>query len=374
MSKILTLSIEEAQELRIHLLQGYKWETGKDYTPVTYLGAYNDLRGFILSRLQDKPEIEASISVHRLRKLFYYTDPAYCQVDKLEVPSFGEDFILPIKKIILQNRLVFESPPPIQEQFKTRKKNFIAASRLICLALLTYLYLDIFQKPFSIRDDFQNNSVEALKRRGWDIMDFDSSLFYPQDTGVLTLRSSLGGYWQQPGDSPKINNVVLKELPKMNCFDVISKFTFKHTYEEWQQCTIYFLDKKKSKINTIWISYAFQGHSNEDTSRYVSILQIIKMVNGEPMENSQPIFFNKDTTTRNLYMKINKTKDIYTFYFHQGEEYTSFAQLAEIPFLFKPKYVALAAFNGNRLTKNGPLITASSIPAKFDWIKNKECE
>ena len=93
MGKILTLTAAQAQEIKSGILHSYRQESGAEFQPVTYLGAYEDLRTHILFKCSDVPGAEASISLHRLRKLFYYTDPAYCPVDKLEPLSFGDDFI-----------------------------------------------------------------------------------------------------------------------------------------------------------------------------------------------------------------------------------------------------------------------------------------
>ena len=57
-----------------------------------YKKAYQPLAGDILQALGEKTS-PASVTTNRLRKLFYYTDPAICDPDKLERSSFVDDFI-----------------------------------------------------------------------------------------------------------------------------------------------------------------------------------------------------------------------------------------------------------------------------------------
>lgn len=370
MSKILTLSSEEAQQLRIHLLQAYKLETGKDFTPVTYLGAYDHLRSFILVKLQIRPEDEASISVHRLRKLFYYTDPAYCTEDKLEALSFGEDFISPLQRI--QNRNIFlkkEAETLKDSNRKPGSLRYIAIGAVSALILGTYFLISFkFQKPYYFQDDFNHNSVAELKARGWDIMDFDSCLFFPQDTGVLTLRSSRGDYWVRPGDTPYINNLIFKELPKSECFEVTTKFSFLNNFEIYQQAGIFILDHHKTRNHNIRMTFS---HTNKALTRF---FQIVKRDHGEATDYAWVETEHNDSTCRSYYFKIVKHDNIFDFYYHCGEGSDAFKLASSMKFNINSEFIALAAFNGMRNSTNGPLNTASSIPAKFDWIKIKECE
>lgn len=376
MSKILALSAEEARNLRIRLLLSYKSETGKDFIPVTYLGAYDHLRSFILAKLRIRLEDEASISVHRLRKLFYYTDPAYCPEDKLEALTFGEDFISPLKRIIPQTLPIPKNPGPIKNHIKARRKKFILVGGLLSLSLITYLLLSTLRKPYYFRDDFNTNSIADLKARGWDIMDFDSSLFFPQDTGLLTLRSSRGDYWVNSKDTPCIKNLIYKKIPFMECFEVTTKFSFHGNHEPWQQCGIYLLDEKKNRIHNIRMTFANLGETEPDIKGkvYNRGYQIIKRDHGEASEIQRMYLEKSDTSINMFYLKITRYKNQYKFYMHFGEESDSYTQLGEMTFNFEPRIVSIAAFNGLRMSVHGPLNTASSIPAKFDWIKIKECE
>ena len=98
MGKIRSLSDDEAGHLRASLLNAYRERFGRVFTPVTYLGAYEHLRDMILSGLPGEPGVASSVSPHRLRKLFYYTDPSFCPSGQLETLSFGDDFISLLKQ------------------------------------------------------------------------------------------------------------------------------------------------------------------------------------------------------------------------------------------------------------------------------------
>ncbi len=98
MGKIRSLTEDEAGHLRSNLLKAYRKRFCRVFIPVTYLGAYEDLREMILSVLSGKPDAASSVSLHRLRKLFYYTDPSFCPSGQLETLSFGDDFISLLEK------------------------------------------------------------------------------------------------------------------------------------------------------------------------------------------------------------------------------------------------------------------------------------
>ena len=371
MAKILTLLPKEAQQLRDQLLQLYKTDTAKDFTPVTYLGAYDNLRAFILSKLKDIAEAEASITVYRLRKLFYYTNPTFCSTDKLEDLSFGSDFITPLLNLFSEQNAREKDGSNVKMRLtKSKPIKYFVIGIVLALTLITYLFSN-FKKPFLFRDDFNFNSIADLKTRGWEIIDFDSSLFFPQDTGVLTLRSSRGDYWVQAGDTPKINNVILMKIPDLNCFEVTTKFQFHNNIENWQQCGIIFLNESLCRTNNIRATYMCRDQNAEINRGF----QVIVNDHGEvtqPQKFGMEGIRKYDTTNYNFYLRVIKNDSDYSILTHVDDY--GFEPRFNAEFHFKPRYIALVAFNAQRDSPNGPLNTASTIPAKFDWIKIKECE
>jgi len=365
MGKILTLTAAQAQEIKSGLLHSYQQETCAEFQPVTYLGAYEDLRTHILSKCTDVPGAEASISLHRLRKLFYYTDPVYCPKDKLEPLSFGDDFITLITGFKATGNSD-EIPLSKANLPISQKRNYILFSALLVIAVTGFLvYQYSFKAPYFFRDDFHSNSVEELRIRGWDIIDFDSSLFYPQDSGVLTLKSARGDYWVRPGDTPYILNAVYRELPK-GCFEVTTRFNFHNSLERYQQCGIVLLDQHKTRNHNIRITYA----QSEGPRGY----QIIKRDHGEATQQWHEEISRSDTTDYPIFIKILRSNNEYKFYAHLNEEDAAFYSVGNITFDFIPAYIALIAFNGYRNLENGPLNTAGSIPARFDWVRVQNCK
>lgn len=372
MGKIRTLSNEEAAYLRSTILKVFREKTAKEFTPVTYLGAYEDLRGLILDGLDGFSGAGASVSLHRLRKLFYYTDPSICPPGRLEPLSFGDDFISLLYHFLQKSGKAPVEPGsdayPVKVPVHGRSRTLIYFISFFFLALLVYLSSVFYRgKPYFFRDDFHSNSVEDLKKRGWDIIDFDSSLFYPQDTGVLTLRSARGDYWVRPYDTPYIHNVVYRELPK-GCFEVTTKFTFPNNFEAYQQCGIYILNKDKTRNHNIRMTYA---QINRDTARG---FQVVKRDYGEATQYVRRYIEGNDTFNHHFFIKLIRKKNQYDFYYHRNEENAAFEFLTSMTFDFDPKYIALASFNGYRVVDRGPLNTASSIPAKFDWVRVEGCE
>lgn len=369
MGKIRSLTEDEAGHLRSSLLKAFRERFGRVFIPVTYLGAYEDLREMILSVLSGEPDAASSVSLHRLRKLFYYTDPSFCPSGQLETFSFGDDFISLLEKFCQEKTTMTKEEAVIKPMahlpvWGSRRMVYLVSTILI--VLLTYLSYRFYPRPhYSFRDDFQFNSVEELKKRGWDFIDFDSSLFYPQDTGVLTLRSSRGDYWVRPGDTPYILNAVYRELPK-GCFEVTTKFTFPNSLERYQQCGIVLLDLQKTRNHNIRITYA----QSDGPRGY----QIIKRFRGEATQQWHEEISRDDTTDYNIFFKIHHLRNEYSFFAHLNEEDAAFYSVGNMTFDFIPVYVVLVAFNGYRNSADGPLNTAGSIPAKFDWVRVEGCE
>ena len=107
----------------------------------TYREAYEELRHDILQRL---PEKALSVSLNRLRKLFYYTNPKICRASQLQNPSFGKDFL----EVLDQYIATLEPKADITQVDKsartlTFKKSFLVLPLLIIsigIAVLFSIY------------------------------------------------------------------------------------------------------------------------------------------------------------------------------------------------------------------------------------------
>ncbi len=179
---------------------------------------------------QAVPGTETSVTTNRLRKFFYYTDPELCAPDKLEKPSFGDDFIQALFRYVESAPLPATTgnvEPAVAEisgasqmqatvpslKFLFRKWGWRIAVILLMLliALITWQQIN---RPGYWTEEFNSVSVDSLKSRGWEILDYDSVAFHKQlKPGSLTLYTYPGGFWvkKDSGEVPMIKNLVLKK-------------------------------------------------------------------------------------------------------------------------------------------------------------------
>lgn len=105
---IKTLTHEEAKKLREQVLTRFCESPGNGagVKITSYKGNYKPLAEHIA---QVVPHSAASVTVTRLRKFFYDTNPDLRPADKLQAPSFGDDFVRALRLYVAPD---FSPPPP----------------------------------------------------------------------------------------------------------------------------------------------------------------------------------------------------------------------------------------------------------------------
>lgn len=358
-AKTKLLSDAALEDLRIRVQKRYL-SNALDRKPMiinTFLGSYEALRGDILRVF---PNAEPSISLTRLRKFFYYTNPALCATEQLERGSFGKDFLEVLEHYVAQ--------PEAQPTHRSPKKwwMLVGAFCLLCVMGATWCF-----NPQEIRDFeeyFEDTSLDGLKKNGWEIADFDSSLWFPQNrSGMLTLRTSRGDYWFTPPDTPVIHNLLFKKLPECPCFKLTFKIRDFRPNENFQQVGVVFLNDRKERNHNIRVTTAVGGVSHK--------LQVIKREHGQAYELSQPLRnIETDPPIDSIWVVVEKRDNEFEFFYNLRNEYGPFTSFAKMTFDFEPAYIGIGAFNGIRQYDFGPFNTSSSIPAYVDYLKFACCE
>lgn len=160
--------------------------------------------------------------------------------------------------------------------------------------------------------------------------------------------------------------MVYRELPK-GCFEVTIKFTFPNNFENYQQAGGYFLDEAKNRIHNVRMTYVHA--ESEAYTEYPRGYQIVKRNHGEPFGHLLREITKTDSFNHSFYFKILKQGNKFSFYAHKKEENAAYYLVHSLEFDFIPNYLALVSFNGYRNSDEGPLNTASTIPARFDWVR-----
>lgn len=191
------------------------------------------------------PGTEASVTTNRLRKLFYYTNPEICEESKLQKPSFGDDFIQALFKYIKEEP---QSQPIIPKLRQFSRKWLWRGAALLLLLTIFITPWQWLDQPKYWEENFDDVSLEGLKSRGWEILDYDPRAFSKQKKpGCLTLYTYPGDYWVKENETPIIKNLLVKQL----CFDhciITTRLLGFNPYQNAQQAGIFLfgpdIDKK----------------------------------------------------------------------------------------------------------------------------------
>jgi hypothetical protein len=380
------LTLEEAAQLRELVKNRFQQGhfNGSGFRITQYKEAYQALADDIQHSVKGDA---ASISTHRLRKLFFYTDPAICPGERLEKPSFGDDFIrvLFVYVATLPDIVKNGEPKPqeprvqISEIFQPKEQTTKVLSSkwvwrtiaIVLFIILSWMGWKYLEQPAYWTEEFNSVSVDSLKSRGWEILDYDSVAFSKQlKPGCFTAYTLRGDYWYTQPDSPIITNLLLKEINSKSAKITLKIDDFNPT-QEFQQAGIVLLDKNRNKEHNIRITV----NSCSSGPRFHQAIQIVKRENGTAYETPTFIIWSWDTPAppdssfiSPIWIQIQCEKNKFHFYYHFGEEYASFRAVNTIDFNFEPAFVAIGAFRGIRNSKRD-LNNSESIPAFFDYLK-----
>ncbi len=373
MSKIRELAHEEASHLRQQVRQRFVSERPNQngFRPSSFRGAYEDLRDDIVKKVHGS---ESSVSLTRLRKLFYYTDPAICPPEQLKKPSFGRDFIE-----ILEQYISGEEPRQIPPALPL--KNSIQIWR-IGLSLLLLLPLGgiaawFFRSapPKSWREDFSNTNPDSLRAHGFKWNDFDLVWWSKQlKDDALTLYTLPGDYWVKPNEPRVIRNLLYKKISG-DCFTVFVKVGGFDPQKNCQQLAVFLFDENVSRETHLRAGISFWSpskenpgvqHTTTDYQEYGQVTQQGYYHFRNPANEGPPVktFWLKIVYKNNkveVFQKINNDWNIWG--------------VCARPFdlRFKPAYVGIAAFQG-WTNDDGTPRDAEPVPVFVEYLQVESCD
>lgn len=363
MSKIRELTREEADHLRQQVRQRFLRGRSNGFRAKSFKGAYEDLMNDIARNVHDADSV---ISLTRLRKLFYYTDPTACPPAQLQKPSFGRDFIETLERYVCEEEpATLRSAPPSKHGTGTWKIAWL----LFLLLPLGGIAAWLFQpKPArNWREDFNNTSVDSLQARGFEWLDFDPDWWSKQlRDSMLTLYTLRGDYWCDAADTPLISNLLLKKLNCKSCKITVKLGGF-NPVQDYQQAGIILLDAIKTRENNIRFTYAACSSCNPPRQG----LQMVKNDRGDVIEkfkHTGEIASNPSRSNQSLWLRMEYKDGQMRFFYHWGAEYSSFSEIASMDIDFVPAYIGLVAFRGLKDSKRD-FNNSETIPVFIDYLK-----
>lgn len=372
MSKIRALSQDEAALLRRQVQQRFRQgnNNGNGFRPSSFKGAYDDLRSDIIAAL---PGTEFSVSLTRLRKLFYYTDPGVCPAEQLEKPSFGRDFIEALQAYVKDAAPTPEVHRTIETKSIVRRFAWLALVPILAGGILFVMLQP--PNPQNWREDFNTTRVDSLRAHGFRWMDFDSAQWSNQTRdGFLTLYTYTGDYWVKPGEERRINNLLYKKVSG-NCFDVIAKIDNFNPQKNCQQVVLFLFDEHLSRETQLRAGISFWSPSENEPG-----LQHVTANFQEKGEVTQLGFFhvrnpaNAGTAIQSLWLKIRYDNHLLSVYQKLNNEWNLWGICTRpVKLDLKPAYIGIAAFQGWTNDDGSPR-NAAPIPALIDFILVESCD
>ncbi len=367
-AKTKLLSHAALEDLRIRVQKRYL-SNALDRKPMiinTFLGSYEALRGDILRVF---PNAEPSISLTRLRKFFYYTNPALCATEQLERGSFGKDFLEALERYAGESTVSI----PVGNQ----KRWWMLGTLFIVGAIIISIFLSCPETPKAWREEFHDVSIKGLQKRGWEFMDFDSTWFNKQlwRDSMLTLWTLPGDYWVKEREKRQITNMVVRKI-EGDCFTITIKIDSFSQNQVSQQVDIFLLDENLSRETNLRFGFGFEKPTLMSLGRYNVMVvsqekgevqppkgQILKVV-----KSKQDLHFNQ-TIWLKLSVQSNKVlssvKSSFSWYPWNGSEEPTTIR-------FKPAFIGIGAFQGWTLDDGTPK-GADTIPVFIDYLIFEPC-
>lgn len=343
----------------------------KPVPATTYKEAYEELRDDIL---RVAPDAHQSVSLIRLRKLFYYTDSSVCDPAQLENASFGKDF--------LDALYLYAGPagkPPIPPPLPSNRWR-TAAFILLALASLSLWRVFDTPAPASWEEHFEDTDLARLESNDWEILDFDTALWRRQPRpGMLALYTAPGDYWVKPGEPRRVANLLLRELPGPNT-DISTRLVDFYPLQNHQQAGFFLLNKDKSRLQYLRVTYGFggplQGKGNATARDSIPGTLGISLVAGHPdgdvIQHPFPFYGVSagphDPVFDTVYLRLALRQKKCSVYYKNGYSWGQYHLITAADLDFKPAYVGLTAFQGWTNDDRTPK-GADTIPAFFDWVK-----
>ena len=370
MARTKSLGGAELEKLRAAIREKFRKRNPglKPVPATTYKEAYDDLRDDIIRVV---PEAEQSVSLIRLRKLFYYTDPSVCDAAQLENPGFGKDFL---------DALDIYAGNPHRKRLTVPSRRWVAILLTTGTAGLIFWFAFDQVAPSDVEEPFNDTNPARLSREGWEILDFDAVSWRRQPRpGMLALYTLPGDYWVKPAEPRRITNLLVHELPDANT-DVGTRLIDFYPTQNHQQAGFILFNQEKSRLQHVRVAFGFSGPYPDDPKDLwpdsiparQEISVIYSHTNGDisqqPFPIAQVAAERHNPATDTIYLRLALRGQKCSVYYKTGFPWSQYALLTTAELDFPPAYIGLAAFQGwtrDDLSPKG----ADTIPAFFDWVE-----
>ncbi|MBL7808070.1 MAG: hypothetical protein JNN28_09660 [Saprospiraceae bacterium] len=354
------LTQKEAKKLRDRVLKRFREGhlNGTGFRITQYKDAYKSLAEDIAKVVEGA---EVSVSTHRLRKFFYYSDPDVCPEDKLEKPSFGDDFIKAISEYVNKGTRSYLS--------------YSKVAVVLVLVILAIITWQVYSPSKGWEEPFDDLSLEGLSKRGWQILDYDSLAFSNQHKqGCLTAFTYPGGYWvkKDSGEIPFIKNMIVKRMGLENCIVTSRIIDSFNPNQNWQGAGVCLFDSELSYENNLSVFFCYAKHElGGDSIEHWQKIQIVLLKDGKASEKSifSHLMNNNIQTINEVEFELEiRNRHISVGFRTDANWNSSSIEKFELNLPFSIAFVGVGAAQGHTDHEFHPL-NADTIPAFFDYVK-----
>lgn len=280
----------------------------------------------------------------------------------------------------LENKRLSAKKEIILQHNPERKKNtVILFSTLVMVSLVTLMIYSHLKIPKDFYDPFDEVSYSSLLKRGWEILDLDTSWLNNQiKPGYLTLYTLPGDHWVKPNEKPFVKNTLIYKIDEKQKVQIEIEIIGFKPYQEYHQVGLVLFDKNKAKENLIRFNFSF-GYSRNviESLDCFNDIQLLDLVDIKPLNANIIHSFQmtgwKDVRGNTIDMNLLTLKIIIEkfklkFYARSGKSFDPFLLLKEYDSDFIPGYAGLFSFQGQSDAQYRPW-NADTIPAFMDNFK-----
>lgn len=370
-----------------------------------YLPNYEALQQHMRSRL--KAPYQLSVGAARLRKLFYYTDPAVCGEDQLKKARFGEDFLDACYLYISDNRLGRAGwrghRPGSGTPHKRPGRNILwiamTAMAIIFLAIAIKGRLSNTIQEEAWVETFDRTGLDHLLQKGWEILFYDSVLWKKQlRPGFLTIYATPGTLWvTEPDSPPSIDNLLLRRVYS-DCFSAEVKLVDFHPKAPYEQAGIIMLGADKEPLPYISLTRYYGSRAEGAIPSLRQGIGSACIVRNKAIKNNKtigerlwqngvqavkPLFVPNAEPVDTVWLKVEVRGGECSFYFRindKNREYYQLANndynkhkdnLAQYALPMKLGYIGFGAFGAG--SKAYPSIFPDTVPCFVDEFSFTPC-
>lgn len=334
-SKHLSTEIEESTGLVIG------WKSVKNYT------------AFVLNPAPGKQENPSVATLDTLAR-YVFDAPVTSEAERKKTEEH-----FPYWFRYREQASLLPKPKAVINQPRKGRFRLLLAGVFVMAAITYFLF---FRNPGleQIQENFQATDESSLAQKGWFVQDKNKAFWNRrgENPGRLTLFTLKGDNWPKTGETPRVRNLLLREI-RNTCFRAEVHFNDFIPSGNWQQAGLLLVEDTLFTGKSIRLSLSYNNYFGGFSKPGEVLIQAIAS-NGKEYTNleefvHQPLFPLANAANRRIAMtnlknfafRIEKQGQKFRFLYSASPvDNFSFKEVTTYEFGMTPKYIGLFALKG----------------------------